>query len=82
VSSITDFPTPDMAFAERLAQLRKERGLTLQALGELSEVHWTQIQRYEAGAAQPTLDVLKRLAHRAVRQHRLVVIRGAGMRSR
>jgi transcriptional regulator with XRE-family HTH domain len=51
-----------MAFAERLTQLRKERGLTLQALGEVADVHWTQIQRYEAGATQPTLDVLKRLA--------------------
>jgi transcriptional regulator with XRE-family HTH domain len=62
VSIVTDFPIPDMAFAERLAQLRKERGLTLQALGEVSGVHWTQIQRYETGGAQPTLDVLKRLA--------------------
>lgn len=62
MSTVTDFPIPDMAFAERLTQLRKERGLTLRALGEVAGVHWTQIQRYEAGTAQPTLDVLKRLA--------------------
>lgn len=51
-----------MAFAERLGQLRKERGLTQQGLAELAAVHLTQIQRYEAGTAQPTLDVMKKLA--------------------
>ena len=62
MGTVTDFPLTDMAFAERLVQLRKERGLTLQALGEVAEVHWTQIRRYETGGAQPTLEVLKRLA--------------------
>lgn len=52
----------DMAFSERLVQLRKQRGLTQQALADLAEVHLTQIQRYEAGTAQPTLDVMKKLA--------------------
>ncbi len=52
----------NMAFSERLGQLRKERGLTQQGLAELSEVHLTQIQRYESGTAQPTLEVIKKLA--------------------
>jgi transcriptional regulator with XRE-family HTH domain len=51
-----------MEFPDRLAQLRKAKGLTLRALAELAEVHVTQIQRYESGDSQPTLDVIKRLA--------------------
>ena len=52
----------NMAFSERLGQLRKERGLTQLGLAELANVHLTQIQRYESGSAQPTLDVIKKLA--------------------
>jgi transcriptional regulator with XRE-family HTH domain len=51
-----------MEFSERLAALRKERGLTQKALAEQVGVHITQIQRYENGSIQPTLDVLRRLA--------------------
>lgn len=51
-----------MAFSQRLGRLRKERGLTQQGLADLAGVHLTQIQRYEAGTAQPTLDVMKKLA--------------------
>ena len=51
-----------MAFSKRLGQLRKERGLTQQSLADLSSVHLTQIQRYESNTAQPTLEVIKKLA--------------------
>jgi transcriptional regulator with XRE-family HTH domain len=51
-----------MEFSERLAALRKERGLTQKALAEQIGVHITQIQRYENGSIRPTLDVLRRLA--------------------
>lgn len=51
-----------MSFPERLVQLRKTRQLTQQQLADLSGVHLTQIQRYEAGATQPTLEVMKKLA--------------------
>jgi len=51
-----------MDFPERLVALRKERGLTQKALAEQVGVHVTQIQRYESGSIQPTLDVLRRLA--------------------
>ena len=51
-----------MAFPERLVALRKERGLSQRALAELVGVHLTQIQRYEGGGSQPTLDVIRRLA--------------------
>ncbi|CAG7856535.1 hypothetical protein MCAMS1_01057 [biofilm metagenome] len=51
-----------MEFPERLTALRKGKSLTQKALAERVGVHITQIQRYENGAIQPTLDVLKRLA--------------------
>lgn len=51
-----------MEFSERLAALRKERGLTQKTLAEQVGVHISQIQRYENGSIQPTLDVLRRLA--------------------
>lgn len=57
--------TPDvllMAFPQRLAALRKQQNLTQQALAELVGVHLTQIQRYEKGDTQPTLEVIRKLA--------------------
>lgn len=49
-------------FPERLAALRKERGLTQQALADKIRMHVIQIRRYEAGKSQPTLDVIRNLA--------------------
>jgi len=51
-----------MEFPQRLAEARKARGLTQQALAERVSVHVTQINRYEMGDSQPTLDVIRRLA--------------------
>jgi transcriptional regulator with XRE-family HTH domain len=51
-----------MEFPNRLAALRKEQGLTQKSLAERVGVHVTQIQRYENGSIQPTLDVIRRLA--------------------
>jgi transcriptional regulator with XRE-family HTH domain len=51
-----------MAFADQLTAARKERKLTQQALADLVGVHVTQLRRYEAGTAQPTLDVLRNIA--------------------
>jgi transcriptional regulator with XRE-family HTH domain len=51
-----------MDFAQRLAAFRKERGLTQQMLADRVSVHLTQINRYESGDSQPTLDVIRRLA--------------------
>ena len=52
----------NMPFAERLAHLRKERHLTQKALGDEIGLTKAQIYRYEKGASQPTLDVIKKLA--------------------
>jgi transcriptional regulator with XRE-family HTH domain len=51
-----------MEFPERLAALRKARGLTQQALADLVFITVLQIHRYESGSSQPTLDVIRRLA--------------------
>ncbi|WP_250888291.1 helix-turn-helix domain-containing protein [Ralstonia solanacearum] len=48
-----------MDFPKRLAALRKERGLTQQALADLVGVHLSQLKRYEGGTSQPTLEVLR-----------------------
>jgi transcriptional regulator with XRE-family HTH domain len=52
----------DMDFPERLVQLRKAKGLTQRQLSEQIGIHLTQVQRYENGTSQPTLDVLRKLA--------------------
>lgn len=51
-----------MAFPERLAELRKKKGLTQRNLAEKAGVHLVQISRYETGKGQPTLEVLKNMA--------------------
>ena len=49
-------------FHLRLASLRKERGLTQQALADRIGGHIQQLKRYEAGSSQPTLEVIRNLA--------------------
>jgi transcriptional regulator with XRE-family HTH domain len=51
-----------MPFPVRLARLRKQRGLTQEALADLVNITKTQVYRYENGSSQPTLEVIKRLA--------------------
>jgi transcriptional regulator with XRE-family HTH domain len=58
----TDELPGDMDFAHRLIALRKNRGLTQQALAERVGIHVSQIRRYEAGDSQPNLDALRNLA--------------------
>lgn len=51
-----------MELAARLIQLRKQKGLSQQAMADAVGLHVTQIKRYEAGATQPSLDALKKIA--------------------
>lgn len=51
-----------MDFPERVAALRKKKGLTQQLLADAIGIHISQLKRYEAGTSQPTLDVLRKLA--------------------
>ena len=52
----------ELKFHERLIALRKELGLTQQALADLVEMHISQIRRYESGQSQPTLEAIRKLA--------------------
>ncbi|WP_417358489.1 helix-turn-helix domain-containing protein [Gallaecimonas pentaromativorans] len=51
-----------MDFPERLVKLRKERKQPQKALAEQVDVYITQIQCYENGSTQPTLDIIRKLA--------------------
>ena len=51
-----------MAFAKRLSDLRKERGVTQPQMADIAGVHVSQIRRYENGSTQPTLEVLRNIA--------------------
>lgn len=51
-----------MGFPERLAALRKKKGLTQQALADQVGSSVIQVHRYESGSSQPTLDVIRKLS--------------------
>lgn len=51
-----------MSIQQRLITLRKERDLTQQEMADAIGVHVNQIRRYEAGATQPSLEALKKIA--------------------
>lgn len=51
-----------MSIQDRLIALRRKRDLTQQEMADSIGVHVNQIRRYEAGATQPSLEVLKKIA--------------------
>ena len=51
-----------MNLHKKLVQLRKTKGLTQQQMAEAAEIHLTQVNRYEAGSSQPSLEALKKIA--------------------
>jgi len=51
-----------MSIQQRLIELRRERDLTQQQMADTIGVHVNQVRRYEAGATQPSLDALKKIA--------------------
>jgi transcriptional regulator with XRE-family HTH domain len=53
---------PNDGFPQRLSALRRERSLTQQALADMVGLGITQMKRYEAGASQPTLEVIRKLS--------------------
>ncbi len=58
--AITVFLT--MSLPARLIALRKERGLTQQQMADSIGIHVNSVKKYESGQAQPSLDVLKKIA--------------------
>ncbi len=51
-----------MDFPQRLVRHRKAKRLTQQGLANLAGIHITQVQRYEKGDAQPTLEMIRKLS--------------------
>ncbi len=51
-----------MSFPERFIQLRKSNKLTQQSMADRIGIHVTQVKRYEAGTAQPSLEIIKKIA--------------------
>ncbi|MFC0228902.1 helix-turn-helix domain-containing protein [Serratia aquatilis] len=51
-----------MGFSTRILQLRKQHGLTQSQMAEKIGIHLTQVRRYESEEANPSLDILKRIA--------------------
>ncbi len=51
-----------MSIAANLVRLRKAQALNQTQLAELAGLHVNQVRRYETGAAQPSLDGLKKIA--------------------
>ncbi len=51
-----------MSLPTRLIVLRKERGLTQQQMADSIGIHVNSVKKYESGHAQPSLDVLKKIA--------------------
>jgi len=63
MSDVRAAKTPDSDdFAARLRQLRKAKGLSQSELGELVELHYTHVGRYERGSSFPSAAALQRLA--------------------
>ncbi len=52
----------DAGFGPRLAAVRRKQGLTQQVVADRAGVHVTNIRRYEAGKAAPTVHILRNLA--------------------
>jgi len=51
-----------MPFAQKLAKMRKEKGLTQDDLAKKVGVGIAQMRRYEKGASSPTLEVIKNMS--------------------
>lgn len=51
-----------MSLSSRLIALRKQRGLSQQAMADAIGIHSNSWKKYETGQAQPSLDVLKKIA--------------------
>lgn len=51
-----------MSLAERLKNARKNKSLSQQELAKASDVHYSNIGRYERSDAKPSAEVLNRIA--------------------
>ena len=59
---LTSIDFKKMSIQEQLISLRRDKQLTQQEMADTIGVHVNQIRRYESGATQPSLEVLKKIA--------------------
>jgi len=52
-----------MSFGKRLKELRENKGISKTALANNISLHYSQIGRYERDEANPSADMLKKLAN-------------------
>jgi transcriptional regulator with XRE-family HTH domain len=62
MTGVLDMTDTLEGFAQRLRELRKHKNLSQTELGQLAELHYTHIGRFERGTSRPSGDTLKRLA--------------------
>jgi DNA-binding XRE family transcriptional regulator len=55
-------PKPDMSFGKRMAQVRKEKNMSQDALAKALEATSTTIGRYERDEVKPSIDVAAKIA--------------------
>ena len=51
-----------MTFSKQFLKLRKDNKLTQQEMADRCGMHITQVRRYEADQAQPSIEILKKIA--------------------
>ena len=51
-----------MSFTTRFLKLRKKNKLTQPQMAEKVGIHMSQVKRYELGQAQPSIEILKKIA--------------------
>ncbi|WP_449283039.1 helix-turn-helix domain-containing protein [Leucobacter sp.] len=51
-----------LQIGQRVRAVRQRLGISLEDLGELSEISWTSIGKIERGASSPTAETLVRIA--------------------
>lgn len=51
-----------MTFSKQFLKLRKDNKLTQQEMADKCGMHITQVRRYEAEQAQPSIEILKKIA--------------------
>jgi transcriptional regulator with XRE-family HTH domain len=63
VPALEDDPeSASVAFGRRVRELRRERGISQDALADATSIHPTAIGRIERGAREPRLTTILRLA--------------------
>lgn len=52
----------NLSLGEKISLLRNRKGYSKKRLGELIDIHWTNISKYENNKILPSVDALRKLA--------------------